>query len=250
MDSRLNRIRKGWFKIRIFISLTIITSVILISYFLFGNNPELIPLLGKSVGIQESVSLRYGYYLIALLVLAASLVRMWAGSILTSNTVMSFEIRNESFMTAGPYRYVRNPIYFADLIAFTSLSLCLRPVGLLIPVLIYIHYYQLIKYEEASLKSRYGDAFSRYASETPAMLPDPGSWKGFFRDKGVFLITWDGFRHNAPYLLFIPGLIIASFTGKFLHALIIGVPGVIDWAVIHTIIGINPKRTKRKLSPE
>ena len=89
--------------------------------------------------------------LIAFLVLSASLIRMWAGSILTSKTVMAFKVQNNKLTISGPYNFVRNPIYFADLIAFTSLSFCLRPIGLLIPVLIWLHYYQLIKYEEEKL---------------------------------------------------------------------------------------------------
>jgi S-adenosylmethionine-diacylglycerol 3-amino-3-carboxypropyl transferase len=165
---------------------------------------------------------------------------MWAGSILTSKTVMTFKIQNSRLSLSGPYKFIRNPIYFADLIAFTSLSLCLRPIGLLIPVLIYFHYFQLINYEEEKLISKFGEEFTEYIQTVPGLLPGINQIKCLFNAPLNFNITFDGFRHNAQYVLFIPGLIIASYTGKFIHAFLIGLPAIIDWAIIHTIIGVSP----------
>jgi S-adenosylmethionine-diacylglycerol 3-amino-3-carboxypropyl transferase len=164
---------------------------------------------------------------------------MWAGSILTSGTVMAFKIQNSKLATSGPYNFVRNPIYFADLIAFTGLSLCLRPVGLLIPVLIWVHYYQLINYEEERLISKFGSTYAGYIRTVPSLFPGIKQFKLLFKAPLNFNLTFDGFRHNAQYILFIPGLIAASQTGKFIHAVLIGLPAVIDWAVIHTIIGVS-----------
>jgi protein-S-isoprenylcysteine O-methyltransferase Ste14 len=250
MHSFLKRIRKTWFEIRIFISLSVVVIVTAVSFLVFAGRPSIIELAGSIAGLPGSISIRYGYYLIAFLVVVASLIRMWAGSILTSRTVMSFEIQDKTFKVEGPYKYVRNPIYYADLIAFTSLSLCLRPVGLLIPVLIFLHYTQLISYEEEKLKTEFGNSYTGYLKTTPALLPGIKGYRHFIKDKGVFRISWDGFRHNAQYILFVPGLVVASFTGKFLHALIIGLPAIIDWAVVHTIIGLNPDKKKVKQQAE
>ncbi len=242
MSFPFDRIRKTWFEIRIFISLSIVIIVSLLSFLLFSGDRTTVELIGAVFGLSGAKSIIYGYFIIAFLVLLASLIRMWAGSVLSSGTVMSFAIQNKKFIIAGPYIYVRNPIYYADLIAFTSLSLCLRPVGLLIPVLIYAHYYQLIKYEERKLEDEFGESFSDYLKSTPALLPGLKQFIEFARASGVFTISFDGFRHNAQYILFIPGLIFAAFTGKFMHALLIGLPAVIDWAVIHTIIGLAPEK--------
>ena len=239
MKTSLVQIRKTWFEVRIFISLSIVTIVSIFSFLRFKNSPSSIEIAGGWLGFSPELSIRYGYLIIAILVLFASLIRMWAGSILTSKTVMTFRIQNSKLNISGPYNFVRNPIYFADLIAFSALSLCLRPIGLLIPVLIWLHYNQLIKYEEEKLISRFGDTYSEYIRSVPGLNPGLRQIRKLFSLPLNFKLNFDGFRHNAQYILFIPGLVYASFSGKFIYAIIIGLPAVIDWAVIHTIIGIS-----------
>jgi S-adenosylmethionine-diacylglycerol 3-amino-3-carboxypropyl transferase len=239
MNNSIAQIRKTWFEIRIFISLSIVIIISILSFLLFKNDPSTIEIAGRSLGFTSQLSIRYGYFVVAFLVIIASLIRMWAGSILTSRTVMTFKIQNNKLAISGPYNLVRNPIYFADLIAFTGLSLCLRPVGLLIPVLIYVHYVQLITYEEERLISKFGSTYAGYIRTVPSLFPGLKQFEQLFKVPLNFNLTFDGFRHNAQYILFIPGLIIASSTGKFIHAVLIGLPAVIDWAVIHTIIGVS-----------
>ena len=115
------RIRKSWFEIRIFISLSIVLIISLLSFLVFKSQPTIIETAGSWVGLSSKLSIRYGFFFVALLILLASLIRMWAGSILTSRTVMAFKIQNSKLQISGPYIFVRNPIYFADLIAFTAL---------------------------------------------------------------------------------------------------------------------------------
>jgi S-adenosylmethionine-diacylglycerol 3-amino-3-carboxypropyl transferase len=222
---------------RIFISLTIVLTISIISFLSFRDQHSVIEIAGSWIGFSSRSAIQYGYFAVAFLVLLASLLRMWAGSILTSKTVMTFRIQNSKLIISGPYNFVRNPIYFADLIAFSSLSLCLRPIGLLIPVLIWLHYYQLIKYEEEKLISRFGATYSKYIRSVPGLFPGLRQIGTLFSFPLNFKLNFDGFRHNAQYILFIPGLIYASFSGKFIYAILIGLPAVIDWAVIHTIIG-------------
>lgn len=242
------RIRKSWFEVRIFISLSIVLIISLLSFLVFKTEPTNVEIAGSYLGLSGILSIRYGYYFIALLVLFASLVRMWAGSILSSRTIMAFKIQNNKLLISGPYNFVRNPIYFADLIAFTALSFCLRPIGLLIPLLIYLHYYQLIKYEEEKLKTEFGKTYEEYINSTSSILPGAQQIFKLFKTPLNFFINTDGFRHNAQYILFIPGLIVASYTGKFIHAILIGLPAVVDWAVIHTIIGLSPDPSATKRS--
>ena len=239
MKSLVVQVRKTWFEVRIFISLSIVMTVTIFSFLSFKNTPSTVEIAGGWFGLSAGSSVRYGYLIIAFLVLFASLIRMWAGSILTSKTVMAFRVQNSKLALSGPYNFVRNPIYFADLIAFSALALCLKPVGLLIPVLIWIHYYQLIKYEEKKLVTKFGLTYLEYIHAVPGLNPGIKQIKDLFKVPLDFSINYDGFRHNAQYILFIPGLIFASFTGKFIYAILIGLPAVIDWAVIHTIIGVS-----------
>ena len=185
---------------RIFISLSIVTIVTTISFLLFAKAPSTLEIAGSWFGLPYGLSLRYGYLIIALLVLFATLIRMWAGSVLTSKTIMAFRVQNSKLALSGPYKFVRNPIYFADLIAFSALSLCLKPVGLLIPVLIWVHYYQLIRYEEEKLVNRFGDTYSDYILSVPGLNPGIKQFKNFFNIPQDFSINYDGFRHNAQYI--------------------------------------------------
>lgn len=256
MESLIVHIRKSWFEVRIFISLTIVATISVISFVSFRNEPSVIEITGNFFGLTGATSLQIGFLITALLVLIASLIRMWAGSILTSKTVMAFRIQNRMLTISGPYKFVRNPIYFADLLAFTALSFCLRPIGLLIPLLIRVHYFQLIKYEEEKMITVFGDSYREYIHSVPSLIPGIKQIRNLFNIKLDFNINYDGFRHNAQYVLFIPGLLIASGTGKFIDAFLIGLPAVLDWAIIHTIIGVSkesPAKVKsvvksRKLS--
>jgi len=233
-------LRKLEFEVRIFISLSIVLIISLLSFLVFRGEINSIEILGSWLGISAKLSMRYGYLIVALIVIFASIIRMWAGSILSSKTVMAFKIQNSRFLVSGPYNFVRNPIYFADLVAFSALSVCLRPIGLVIPVLIFLHYTQLIKYEEEKLKKEFGKTYEEFISSTPSLLPGFSQLKKLFATPLNFEINYDGFRHNAQYILFIPGLVVSAITGKFIYAILIGLPAVIDWALIHTIIGLSP----------
>jgi S-adenosylmethionine-diacylglycerol 3-amino-3-carboxypropyl transferase len=169
---------------------------------------------------------------------------MWSGSILSSQRMMSFRVQHDQLLIQGPYQYTRNPIYLADFIAFIGFSLCMRPIGFLMPVLIYLHYMQLILYEEKNLKFQFGRKYEEYLQGIPRFYPNiksllhPGN---VIKD---FYINYDGFRNNALYVLLTFGFFVSAFTGSLLHAILIGLPGLIDWAVIHTLKGVKSSNTE------
>jgi S-adenosylmethionine-diacylglycerol 3-amino-3-carboxypropyl transferase len=231
------------FENRIFISLAIVLSVFAVSVIFFNNAPSILEILGDLFGLSSLKILFYGYCFLAISMFGISLLRMWAGSLLSSKTVMSFKVKTESLIIAGPYQLVRNPIYLADLLAMICFSLCLPLIALLIPILFSLHYSRLIKYEEISFKIHFDEKYQNYINNTPQMIPSFKSIVNFFKSEKQFKINLDGLRHNALYLLFIPGFLVASIKQEFLYAVIIGIPGVIDWAIVHTKIGIEKKRS-------
>jgi S-adenosylmethionine-diacylglycerol 3-amino-3-carboxypropyl transferase len=187
----------------------------------------------------------------------ASVLRMWAGSVLKSDRVMAFKVQKDRLLIRGPYRIVRNPIYVADLIAMSAFGLCLPPTGVLLSFLMYAHYSRLVRYEEISLEAEFGPEFSGYAREVPRLIPNLSSARNIPAAFREFQISTDGVRHNALYVLFVAGLVVASFTQQFFHAAIIGLPALYDWAVLHTKKGLkgsideqgrerrSPRRRKR-----
>lgn len=77
-----------------------------------------------------------------------------------------------SLCTGGPFRISRNPIYLADWILLTGMSLVLRTVWPLVfaPMIWAILRYGVIRHEERHLEEKFGDAYRKYQSEVRRWL--------------------------------------------------------------------------------
>jgi protein-S-isoprenylcysteine O-methyltransferase Ste14 len=241
MSTLAARLKKSEFEARIFVSLGIVAAVTFPSLLLFSDTPTIFAIGGALVGCEAGTAVSAGYLIVAACLTACSVFRMWAGSILTAERVMAFKIQVDRLNREGPYRIVRNPIYLADFCAMCAFGLCLPWVGFLLPVLFYFHYISIIRYEERSLAARFGIAYGQYAEVVPRLLPSFRQIRTLPQALREFSLTPNGIRHNALFLLFVPGFVVAAHTLNFLHAVIIGLPGVIDWAVVHTIIGTRKR---------
>ncbi len=234
------------FEYRIFISLSIVITTCLLSFILFPNSDSVVVRFGEVFNIEKLISSKIYFLLLSLIITVVSLLRMWGGSVLSSRVVMSFKVQNQSLLLNGPYLLARNPIYLADFIAISSCALCLPPIGLFMPILFYFHYTQLIRYEETSFSKKFPNEVDTYYKTVPRLFPSIQSTELFLRKNKKFSINYDGFRHNALYLLFIPGFIVAAITNSFMLAIIIGLPGILDWAIIHTKIGYKKETGSNK----
>jgi S-adenosylmethionine-diacylglycerol 3-amino-3-carboxypropyl transferase len=237
MPAILSRIQKAEFEARIFVSFGLVILISIFSFGFFAGTPANAVFLGRALGLTDESASSLGFVAAAALMAAASFLRIWSGSVLTSGRMMSFRVRVDKLCFSGPYLVVRNPIYLADLIGFAGFALCLPPPGIVLPVLIFGHYTQLIGYEEKSLLNEFGPEYADYRRRTPSLLPTARSLLLLPPALREFKINRDGLRHNALYLLFIPGFLIAAATDRLLWAVLLGVPAVVDWAVVHTRIG-------------
>jgi protein-S-isoprenylcysteine O-methyltransferase Ste14 len=237
MSSLLLRVQRFEFESRIFISFSIVAVLCVLSFIVFADSPTVSVLAGRMAGLPPAASSSLGFLWSALVMAAASALRIWSGSILTSGRMMAFKVQVDALLETGSYRLVRNPIYLADLVAFSGFALCLAPCGLVLPLLLFLHYTQIINYEEISLRREFGEKYGRYKERVPRLLPDHRSLRRLLPALREFEITRDGLRHNTLYLLFIPGFIISAVSGRLIWAVLIGLPAVVDWAVVHTKIG-------------
>ncbi len=238
-----SRILRYEFEARIFVSLSIVALACIISVVFFRESSPIYVMIFGMFGLEKYSSFMF-LYASALMILT-TVLRMWSGSLLSSKTVMSFKVQSDSLIISGPYLLVRNPIYFSDLLSLTALSLFLPLPGIFIPILFYIHYLRLIKYEEIAFSNIHPASYENYLKEVPKLIPTPTSFAGFLKSKPQVFLSKDGIRHNALYCLFVPGFIIGYFNESFLTVVLIGIAGVIDWAIIHTKIGL-PKTSKRQ----
>lgn len=126
------------------------------------------------------------------LAFAGELIRCWAVGYSGTTTRHDAVIAPE-LVTAGPYAFVRNPLYVGNFmtaagfaIAFTGGSsagaraaLIAGSLGMMAAV-----YATIVPHEESFLRAQFGDAFERYCESVPRVVPqlEPadeqhGSWK-------------------------------------------------------------------------
>jgi protein-S-isoprenylcysteine O-methyltransferase Ste14 len=109
------------------------------------------------------------------LALAGSLIALWCIVTFVASgrgTPAPFDPPRE-FVAAGPYRYVRNPMYVGAFGVIVGAGLALRSlsiVGLAILFLLFTHLL-VVLYEEPSLTRRFGDPYRRYKSAVHRWLP-------------------------------------------------------------------------------
>lgn len=126
------------------------------------------------------------------LALAGELVRCWAVGY-SGVTTRGDEVEAPELVTAGPYAYVRNPLYVGNFItaagfaiAFTGknapaarAALIAGSLGAMAAV-----YSIIVPHEEGFLRQEFGEAFDRYCERVPRVIPQaepmPGG-KGTWR---------------------------------------------------------------------
>ena len=111
---------------------------------------------------------------VAMLAFAAAGLGAWAVLALGRQfAVAARVVKGHELVTAGPYAYVRNPIYLAlgGLLLATGLALS-RGAPLVLGSLVYVVGTQLrARREERLLRSVYGAAYEAYALRVPRLVP-------------------------------------------------------------------------------
>ncbi|HEX3986807.1 MAG TPA: isoprenylcysteine carboxylmethyltransferase family protein [Acidobacteriaceae bacterium] len=104
-------------------------------------------------------------------VLGAAL-RVWGTAYLGSGVVHSGHMQAGQVMAAGPYRFVRNPLYLGSWILSLGIAILMPPSGALVfLVLEGLFYFRLILGEEAFLAAQQGDAYLEYRRAVPRLVP-------------------------------------------------------------------------------
>jgi len=109
---------------------------------------------------------------VVVLMVACWALRIWGSSYLLSGTVWSPNSRTDSFVTAGPFAYSRNPLYLGNVLMALGVGmLAPAPGWLLINVLNMAFIVLLIRWEERGMRSRYGERFADYCACVPQLFP-------------------------------------------------------------------------------
>ena len=84
---------KREFELRIVVSLGIVAAVCAASALISPHTPPTMALIGSTAGWSRKDSLMAGFLLLAVVMVLASVVRMWAGTELTAPRVMAFRVQ-------------------------------------------------------------------------------------------------------------------------------------------------------------
>ena len=108
----------------------------------------------------------------ALVLSAAALLRTWASAYLHAAVVYAAEVKTESLVADGPYRRVRNPLYFANVLMGIGMGALMSRTGFVVCVVaMTVFCYRLILREEAELMASQGEAYERYRKAVPQLWP-------------------------------------------------------------------------------
>jgi protein-S-isoprenylcysteine O-methyltransferase Ste14 len=108
----------------------------------------------------------------ALLVFLSALLRTWATAYLRVEVVHDASQHSEALLADGPYRYVRNPLYLANIPMAAGIGIMASRLGWLVMVLgMLLFMYRLILREEDGLLQTQGESYRAYLKAVPRMWP-------------------------------------------------------------------------------
>lgn len=101
-----------------------------------------------------------------------AVLRLWGTAYLGHSVVHDQRMRAGMVMAAGPYRYMRNPLYLGGWCTAAAISLLFTPSGaLFIVVMTALFYLRLILGEEAFLTVQVGEPYREYLRAVPRIVP-------------------------------------------------------------------------------
>jgi protein-S-isoprenylcysteine O-methyltransferase Ste14 len=120
-------------------------------------------LLGLLIAKPTPLSIALG----AVPVVLGIAIRVWASGFLE---------KDGGLCVAGPYRYVRHPLYLGSLLAALGFAFMMNVIWgwvIILPAFLLLCALQVVA-EERHLRSLYGDAHAEFARVVPLLLPLPG----------------------------------------------------------------------------
>lgn len=127
--------------------------------------------MGRSGIVNFAVAVPIVIVFGAVLAALGAAMRVWGAAYLGYDVVHHEQMQAGAVMAAGPYRYVRNPLYLGGWFMMASISLLLTPSGaLFMVVLAALFYLRLIFGEEAFLANKLGGTYHQYLLTVPRIV--------------------------------------------------------------------------------
>jgi protein-S-isoprenylcysteine O-methyltransferase Ste14 len=128
--------------------------------------------LGAWLGTDPDPLARLLFACAGVLVGLAALTRTWASSYLQANVVYAAQVKTESLVAEGPYRRVRNPLYFGNVLMAVGFGGMMNFTGAVVAIVATLVFcYRLILREESDLQAVQGQQYERYRAVVPRLWP-------------------------------------------------------------------------------
>lgn len=132
--------------------------------------------LSTSLGQTTPLGVRNATLLVTWLAIACAVLgaalRVWGTAYLGASIVHSGAMHGGHVMAAGPYRYLRNPLYLGSWLLAAGIAILMPPSGAAVfLVLLGFFYFRLILGEEAFLAQKIGEPYLEYRRQVPRLWP-------------------------------------------------------------------------------
>jgi len=225
----INRVLKINFEYRVEISYLIF---IMALFTLMLNEPLVYERLAASLAINTPNSMTLLFLIIAILNIMAGLLRVSACAHLGSDIMMKKEVQAKKMVIAGPYSYVRNPIYLSDTIAMSATALAgnyYTFAALFIGKIISSFLFCI--YEEETLLKYMGTEYRDYYDRVPRFIPK------FYPYYKTAIISYknykDGLKNSFYPFGIAAGFFAGAITQNFMYVFLIGMIAPIAWFALY-----------------
>ena len=108
----------------------------------------------------------------AMFCIATAALRTWATAYLNPEVMTDKRLHTSRLVADGPYRYVRNPLYFGNVLLGIGFGFMASRVGFFILALgMIVFVYRLILREEAAIAASQAESYTAYIAVVPRLLP-------------------------------------------------------------------------------
>jgi protein-S-isoprenylcysteine O-methyltransferase Ste14 len=184
--------------------------------------------LGTRLQVDTDLVARVLLAFAAFLLVVAALSRTWASSYLQASVVYASEVKSESLVADGPYRRVRNPLYFANVLMIIAMGALMSRLGFFVALIAMVVFcYRLILREEAELQASQGKPYQAYCKAVPRLWP---SLRPRVASAGRQAMWMEGIKAESWYWGFAVALIAYAVTLRLkLFFLFTGASLVLFW---------------------
>jgi protein-S-isoprenylcysteine O-methyltransferase Ste14 len=168
--------------------------------------------LGSRLQMDADLVVRLLFAFAAVLLIVAALTRTWASAYLHAGVVYAPEVKTESLVADGPYRQIRNPLYFANILMAIAIGAMMSRTGFFLAVVAMLVFcYRLILREEAELQADQGEQYESYRKAVPRLWP---SLRPLIASAGRQASWIEGFKAESWYWGFAAALVTFAITLK------------------------------------